>query len=218
MDRESGLGSGGSTMLLAGGSHKASCRNVGLPSRRQFIGRSIVLEHECETARGVVQNSRNRQSLEGIARVVAHGGRTGIRTIVDEQVITVVRVRIGLKSKGHETTETASPGLSGQMVYVKLASRYGFPVPSSELPASTKIPAQVSPVSSPLMKNWASASVLQPKKIKRPASARNRFWFMLMMMCKGGTEWGCFRCTGTSPPRGTVCLVHQDHSMITTSE
>ena len=90
---------------------RGGAADIGFPTRRQIVGRTIVLEHKRETARGVVDRGRDRQALQGIARVVAHGRGAGIRSVVDEQVVAVVWVRIGLETKGHEAHRNGIAGV-----------------------------------------------------------------------------------------------------------
>ena len=84
---------------------------VGLPSRGELITRPIVLEYKREASGGVVHRGGDGQSLKGIAGVVAHRGGPGVRTVVDEQVVAVVWIGIGLQTKGHEAHRHGIPGI-----------------------------------------------------------------------------------------------------------
>ena len=83
-----------------------------------IVGRTIVLEHERQAARRVVHRGRDRESLQGIARVVAHRRRSSVRSIVNEQVVAVVGVGVGLKAESHEAHGHSISGVVRAMVYV----------------------------------------------------------------------------------------------------
>ena len=76
--------------------------DVGLPAGSRGIARAVVLEDESQATGRVVDGGRDGQPLQRIARVVSHGRGTRIGTIVNEQIVTVVGVRVRLEPERHE--------------------------------------------------------------------------------------------------------------------